>query len=223
MLGADGNKPAILGEAKNKPVGKSGQRNRKKKQQSGKTAEPSRKSAEDETAKSDQSQAAQEQVNAGSIESSSTDTPPANADQSGSSALGQELQEDREQVDFPITSHESSSSDDAHTNIEEVALAASTDPTPVSLQSLAKAYEDCARNSFERSRLFLEKLASVRSLDSALELQTDFMKHVCESFIADTQKIRDIHRGMAQQRVAYLEGLIASMPPIAYILRAPRN
>lgn len=223
MLGADENKPAIPGEDKNKSAGKSGQRNRKRKQHSGKTAELSRNSAREENSKPDQSQAAQEHVSAESIESSSTDTPLASADQASSVALEQELQEDREQVGLPITSHESSSSDDTHTDIEDVGLAASADPAPVGLQSLTKAYEDYARHSFEQSRSFVEKLASVRSLDSALELQTDFMKHACESFIADTQKIRDIHRSMAKQRLAYLEGFVASMTPIAFILRASPN
>jgi hypothetical protein len=219
----------MLGAGDNKSIGKSGQRNRKKKQQqSVKAEERSLKPAQEEHAKPDQLQAAQEQVSAGSSESYSTDSALADADQAGSVALVQELQEDQEPMSIPVASHESYASDDthtndAHTNIEEADLAASADPIPVSFQSLANAYEDYARNSFEQSRLFVEKLASVRSLDGALELQTDFVKHACEAFIAETQKIRDIQRGLARQGLAHLEQFVARMSPVTLMLPASRN
>lgn len=218
----------MLGAGENKSIGKSGQRNRKRKQQSVKAGERNLKSAQEEHAKPDQLQAAQEQVSAGSSESYPTDSALANADQAGSVAWAQELQEDQEPVGMPVASHESYASDDTHTNdilanVEKADLAASADPMPVSFQSLAKAYEDYAQNSFEQSRVFFEKLGGVRSLGGALELQVDFVKHACEAFIAETQKIRDIHRGLAKQRLAHLEQFVARMAPIAFMLPASRN
>ena len=202
----------MLDADENKPVGKSGQRNRKAEQQGEKTGQRSRNSAQKQSSKLDQLLDAHEQVSApiASSESFSTGSARTDADQVESVAP-----DAQEQVSPPmITSSESCSTDSTHTNtdhIDSVAPAALT--VAVSFQSLAKAYEDYTRKSFEQARLLFEKLASVRSLDKALELQTDFVRHACDMFISDSQKIRDLHRGLAKQRLAYLEGLVAKMAP----------
>jgi len=207
MLDADGNKP----------VGKSGQRNRKAEQQSGKTGQRSRKSAQKQSSKPDQLLDAHEQVGTpiASSESFSTSSARTDPDQVDSIASAEQMEDAQELVSAPtITSSESCSTDSTYTNADQVdcvTLAAET--VPVSFQSLAKAYEDYARKSFEQTRFLFEKLASVRSLDKALELQTDFVRHACDMFISDSQKICGLHRGLAKQRLASLEGFVAKMAP----------
>lgn len=237
MLSADDDKPVMLSADDNKPVGKSGQRNRKTEQQSGKTGQRSRKSAQKQNPKPDQLEVAQEQVTEQvaeqlkeqvsapftASESYSTDNTLAHTDQAGSVASAEQLQDAEQQVSATLTSSVSNSIDSTHADACQIDSVASAQTVPVSFQSIAKAYEDYTRKSFEQARFLFEKLARVRSLDKALELQTDFVKHACETFIADSQKIRDLHRGLARQRLAYLEGVVAKMAPIALIPRAPSN
>jgi hypothetical protein len=200
----------MLDADENKPVGKSGQRNRKAEQQSGKTGQRSRKSAQKQSSKPDQLLDAHEQVGTPIASSARTD-----ADQVDSIASSEQMEDAQELVSAPtITSSESCSTESTYANAEEVdSVTPSAETVPVSFQSLAKAYEDYARKSFEQTRFLFEKLASVRSLDKALELQTDFVRHACDMFISDSQKICGLHRGLAKQRLASLEGFVAKMAP----------
>ena len=259
----------MLSADDDKPVGKSGQRNRKT-EQSGKTGQRSRKSAQKQSTKPAQLDGAQEpvaqepvaqellvqqqaneqastpiassesdaQVSAPvmstesySIESALTDT-----DQFGSVASAEQLQvaqeqvkeQVKEEVSAPLILRESSPATGTRANTDQVGpvvsvgSVASSTTVPISFHSLAKAYEDYARKSLEQTRVLFEKLVHARSLDKALELQTDFVKRACETFMTDSQKILDLHQGLARQRFAYLEGVAAMMAPIAFIPRALR-
>ena len=254
----------MLSADDDKPVGKSGQRNRKT-EQSGKTGQRSRKSAQKQSTKPAQLDGAQEpvaqellvqqqaneqastpiassesdaQVSAPvmstesySIESALTDT-----DQFGSVASAEQLQvaqeqvkeQVKEEVSAPLIFRESSPASGTRANTDQVGSVvsvgsvASSTTVPISFHSLAKAYEDYARKSLEQTRVLFEKLVHARSLDKALELQTDFVKRACETFMTDSQKILDLHQGLAKQRFAYLEGVAAMMAPIAFIPRALR-
>ena len=42
--------------------------------------------------------------------------------------------------------------------------------------AIASAYGDYAKKSFEEGKVFVEKLSGVKSLDKALEVQTEFAK-----------------------------------------------
>ena len=264
----------MLSADDDKPVGKSGQRNRKT-EQSGKTGQRSRKSAQKQSTKPAQLDGAQEQsakepvaqepvaqelvvqqqaneqastpiassesdaqvsapvmsTESYSIESALTDT-----DQFGSVASAEQLQvaqeqvkeQVKEEVSAPLIFRESSPASGTRANTDQVGSVvsvgsvASSTTVPISFHSLAKAYEDYARKSLEQTRVLFEKLVHARSLDKALELQTDFVKGACETFMTDSQKILDLHQGLARQRFAYLEGVAAMMAPIAFIPRALR-
>jgi len=164
MLDADGNKP----------VGKSGQRNRKAEQQSGKTGQRSRKSAQKQSSKPDQLLDAHEQVGTpiASSESFSTSSARTDPDQVDSIASAEQMEDAQELVSAPtITSSEGCSTGSTYTNTGQVdSVTPAAETVPVSFQSLAKAYEDYARKSFEQTRFLFEKLASVRSLDKAKPL-----------------------------------------------------
>lgn len=80
---------------------------------------------------------------------------------------------------------------------------------PVSLQTIANAYGDYTRKSLEQTQGFIDKLAGVRTLDQVVEVQTEFAKQACETFVAEAQKIHDLHRELARQRFERLEGLMS--------------
>jgi len=69
-------------------------------------------------------------------------------------------------------------------------------PTPPDngIQALANAYRDYTRKSLEDAQSFAEKLSAARTFDKAVEAQTEFAKKACETFTADSRKIRELHR-----------------------------
>jgi phasin family protein len=85
----------------------------------------------------------------------------------------------------------------------------STNPAPVSFQTIANAYGDYTRKSLEETRSFVEKLTGVRSLDKAMEVQSDFAKQVFDTLVAESQRIRGLHRELARQTFKPLEELVA--------------
>jgi hypothetical protein len=92
------------------------------------------------------------------------------------------------------------------------ATAPTTTNTPtIDLQTIAMAYGDYTKKSFEQTKSFVEKLAGVRSLDKAIEIQTAFAKQAYETFMTDSQKIRELYSGLAKQSFKPLEGAVARM------------
>ena len=68
-----------------------------------------------------------------------------------------------------------------------------------SFQAIATAYGDYTKKSFEDTRSFVEKLSGVKSLDKAIEIQTEFAKSAFETFVAESQKIGALYRDLAKQ------------------------
>lgn len=86
---------------------------------------------------------------------------------------------------------------------------AAADIAPVSFQTIANAYGDYTRKSLEQTRSFVEKLTDVRSLDKAMEVQTEFAKQAYRTFVAESQKIRELHSELAKQTFKPLQGFAA--------------
>jgi phasin family protein len=83
------------------------------------------------------------------------------------------------------------------------------------LQAIASAYGDYTKKSFEDTKSFVEKLSGVKSLDKALEVQTEFAKSAYETFVAESQKIAGLYSDLAKQTYKPLEGLVAKFNPAA--------
>jgi hypothetical protein len=66
-------------------------------------------------------------------------------------------------------------------------------------QAIARAYGDYMKKSFEDTKLFVERLSGVKSLDKALELQTEFAKTAYETFVTESQKIAALYGDLAKQ------------------------
>jgi hypothetical protein len=85
------------------------------------------------------------------------------------------------------------------------------------LQAIATAYGDYTKKSYEDSKSFVEKLSGVKSLDKALEVQTEFAKSAYDTFLADSQKIAGLYTDLAKQTFKPLEGLVAKFTPAAAV------
>jgi hypothetical protein len=90
----------------------------------------------------------------------------------------------------------------------QVARCASAEAAAVSYQTIANAYGDLTRRSLDQTTSFFEKFWGVRSLDKVFELQTEFARQVYDNFVAESQRIRELHRELAKQRLERWEGFV---------------
>jgi hypothetical protein len=90
---------------------------------------------------------------------------------------------------------------------------ASANTFPGSFQAIATAYGDYTKKSFEDTRSFVEKLSGVKSLDKAIEVQTEFAKTAYETFVTESQKIGALYGDLAKQSYKPFGGFVAKMTP----------
>ena len=84
------------------------------------------------------------------------------------------------------------------------------------VQAIATAYGDYAKKSFEDTKSFVEKLSGVKSLDKALEAQTEYARSAYETFVAESQKIAGLYTDLAKQTFKPYEGLVAKFVPATH-------
>ena len=101
-------------------------------------------------------------------------------------------------------------------NKQADAAVAPENAVPVDFQTLATAYGNYTKKSFEQTQAFVEKLSGVRSLDKAVEIQTEFAKQAYETFVTESQKIRELYRGLAKRNLKPFEGMVAKKTPTSH-------
>ena len=84
------------------------------------------------------------------------------------------------------------------------------------IQTIATAYGDYTKKSFEDTKSYVEKMSGVKSLDKAIELQTEFAKSPYETFVAESQKIAGLYTDLAKQTFKPFEGIVAKFSPAAH-------
>jgi Phasin protein len=100
-----------------------------------------------------------------------------------------------------------SPADTSSVDVPPVVPAVSEESTPVSYRAFADVWGDYSRTSLEQTRSYFERLASVRSLGAAFEVQAEFARQACETFVAQSQRIGELQSEFARQRLNRLEGL----------------
>ena len=98
-------------------------------------------------------------------------------------------------------------------HLETVVASATTLQT--GFQAIASAYGDYTKKSFEDTKSFVEKLSGVKSVDKAIEVQTEYARSAYESFAAESQKIAGLYTDLAKQTFKPIEGLVAKFVPAA--------
>jgi Phasin protein len=89
---------------------------------------------------------------------------------------------------------------------------APAEPAPVSLQTIANAYRDYTRKSFEEIGCYFEQLTSARSLDKAMKVQADFMKRAYETSVSESRRIYELHNRLAKQTFQPFQSLVGKRP-----------
>ena len=69
------------------------------------------------------------------------------------------------------------------------------------LQAIATAVSDYSKKSFEDSAAAFEKLIGAKSLENAMEVQTEYLRSSYEEFVAESAKISELYADLA--RAAY--------------------
>ena len=156
----------------------------------------------------DQLQVAQEQIN------EQIGAPVASIDQ-----LQDAQEQVNEQISAPVAWSDISPLETSATDIITAVPAVSAEPVVASLATIANAYGAYTGKSVELTWSFLEKLAAVRSLDKAFEVQTEFAKQAFETFLAESRKIHELHSELARQRVVQLEGFVARITQTTFVPR----
>ena len=80
-------------------------------------------------------------------------------------------------------------------------------------QAIATEVADYSKKSFEHGTAALESLLGAKSLEKAIEIQTDYVKTAYEGFVAQSSKLGELYTDLAKETYKPLEGMIAKVAP----------
>lgn len=76
-------------------------------------------------------------------------------------------------------------------------------------QAIAVEVVDYSKKAFEDGTAAMEKLFGVKSLDKAIEVQTEYAKAAYEGFVAKASKIGELYADLAKESYKPFEALMA--------------
>ena len=80
-------------------------------------------------------------------------------------------------------------------------------------QAIATEVADYSKKSFEDGTKVMEKLLGVKSLEKAIEIQTDYAKTAYEGFVAQATKIGELYADLAKETYKPFEAYAAKVAP----------
>ena len=80
-------------------------------------------------------------------------------------------------------------------------------------QAIAAEVADYSKKSFEDGTKVMEKLLGAKSLEKAIEIQTDYAKTAYEGFVAQATKIGELYADLAKETYKPFEGYVAKAAP----------
>jgi hypothetical protein len=81
-------------------------------------------------------------------------------------------------------------------------------------QAIAKEMVDYSKKSAESSAAAWEKLMSAKSLEVALEVQSQYLRSSYEGFVAEATKLGELYVDLAKQAYKPIETTLAKAPTI---------
>jgi hypothetical protein len=76
-------------------------------------------------------------------------------------------------------------------------------------QAIAVELADYSKKAFQDGSSALEKLFGVKSLDKAIEVQTEYAKTAYEGFVAEASKLSELYSDLAKETYKPFEGMFA--------------
>ena len=80
------------------------------------------------------------------------------------------------------------------------------------VQAIAIEVTDFIKTSFEQGTTTLEKLVGAKTLDKAIEIQTDYLKTAYEGLVAQSTKLGELYTNLAKDAYKPFEGVLANRP-----------
>ena len=84
-------------------------------------------------------------------------------------------------------------------------VSSSTAAVTRALQAIASETTDYSKRSMESTSSFVEKLLGVKSVETAVQLQSEFAKSSFEGFLAQATKVGEIYKDMAKEAFRPME------------------
>ncbi len=76
-------------------------------------------------------------------------------------------------------------------------------------QAIATEVADYSKKSFEGSAAAWEKLIGAKSIEKAMEVQSEYLKSSYEDFVAQSTKFGELYAGLAKEAYKPFEGVMA--------------
>ena len=76
-------------------------------------------------------------------------------------------------------------------------------------QGIASEMADYTKSSYEAGAAAFEKLFSAKSLEAAIEIQTDYSRKAYEGLVAETTKLSGLYADMAKEAYKPFEQMVA--------------
>lgn len=76
-------------------------------------------------------------------------------------------------------------------------------------QAIAAESAEFARKTFEQGSSTVEKLFGVRTIDKAVEVQTDYVKGAYDSLVSQSAKMGVLYSALATEALRPYEGILA--------------
>lgn len=76
-------------------------------------------------------------------------------------------------------------------------------------QAIATEATEYSKKSFETGSAAIEKLVAAKSLEKAIEIQTDYAKQAYESFVAQATKLGELYAEVAKDAYKPYESIVA--------------
>ena len=77
------------------------------------------------------------------------------------------------------------------------------------MQAIAAEVADYSKKSFEDSTAVVEKLMGSKSLEKAMEVQTDYVKSAYEGFVSEATKLSTLYSDLAKETYKPFETAMA--------------
>jgi len=80
-----------------------------------------------------------------------------------------------------------------------------------SAQAIMAEVADYSKKSVEGSAAAWEKLLAAKSMDRAMQVQSEFLRSSCEDFVAEATKLGELYVDFAKETYKPFEGAIAKV------------
>ncbi len=79
------------------------------------------------------------------------------------------------------------------------------------LQTIAGETKDYSQRSIETGSAHLQKLANAKSVEEAVQIQSDYARATYEGFVAQTKKIGELYTNLAKEAFKPAQSVIAKV------------